>query len=436
MAVIGLFGAWVVLLVAMLIPVHILPSMILAVYALLPLGAISAGPLASFPALGLLFLIWLVRRRFTAPIDQVGLYSNATRSAVLTVAAVLFLGWCGVSVFLSDYRLNSLSWVFSAIVGIGPGLMANQPVREAEILKKTWIYLGVVFGAYASIEGALQSNFIYGPLNALFGQESTQHWSVYRAEGSFGHPLALSTFLAIALSLAVTLGAQRWTPTLAVSAGLILAGLVATASRGGLLAGGIGVLIGVLMMLTAVDRTKRSRIVLTLGAAGAAAALVLQSALIQARGESVEATRSSAARVQVTEQAMQTLRQSNWLGTGGGTSSRVIMDAGSPVPLENSAFQVLVSLGIPGAILMAALLWMLLIKGTASRDAAAVGALVALCIAYLGYNAFDDKPSMHIVIGLVFLMLNGSSQQMYRARTIGAGPLAGPLTVGSKKERA
>ena len=435
MAVIGLFGAWIVLLVSMIIPVHVLPAMILVVYALLPIGAISVGPFASFPAVGMLFLIWFLRRGLSARLDH-NLGSDGRRSAGLFFVGLMFLGWCGISIFLSEYRLNSMSWVVSVLVGIGPGLMVNQPWREAELLKKTWICLGAVFGTYASIEGALRNNFIYGPLNALFGQESTQHWSVYRAEGSFGHPLALSTFLAIALSLAVAMGAQRWTPTLAVVASLTVAGLVATASRGGLVAAGVGVLIGVLMTLAAVDRTKQSRVLMTLGVVGAAAALVLQSALIQARGESVEATRSSAARVQVTEQAMQTLRQSNWVGTGGGTSSRVIMEAGSPVPLENSALQLLVSLGVPGAVLMAVILWILFTKGAINRDGAGVGALVALCVAYLGYNAFDDKPSMHIVIGLVFLMLNGSTQQSCRVLIIGTNTLAGRLTDGSSKERA
>jgi hypothetical protein len=101
--------------------------------------------------------------------------------------------------------------------------------------------------------------------------------------------------------------------------------------------------------------------------------------------------------------------RSGFLGNGAGTSSLAATLTGSTLPIELSPLQALVSVGIPGLLLIAALFAVGFARAIASYRVAAVAGLAAFLAAVSGYNYFDDRRSALILCGMVLVIAIGSA---------------------------
>lgn len=397
------------------LPAHVLPALAFVLYAVGAAQLIPSGLPVGTPSV--LLLVWMVRRaagalgttrasraRVLAPADR--LPAERAGMAVPTLS-VLLLVWLLLLIELGDLGGNSTGWLLNFVPVVLAPLLVRDLSREAAVLERSWIVLATILGIYALIEFNVRANFLYWAV----GFESSQHWSVYRPEGPFGHPLLFGTFLAVGALLAFGKWLEGHRGANLVAASVAVAGVVVTSSRGSLIAVVAGILVVVAVVVARPGRSRRGRawgLVLLLAAA---AAVLIPATPLLDRWMSDEADGSSTARSQGFEVAMSLAERSSYLGTGAGTSSLASTLAGSTLPIELSPLQALVSLGVPGVALLLAIIFVGISRALAARHIAAVGGLTAFLVAISGYNYFDDRRSALILFGMILVIAVGSERR-------------------------
>ena len=405
-AVIPLVVLAMVGLVAMLvIPTRALPATALVIFVLVPARLLPQdGPLGALPLTTIVIVIWAIRRAI-APRSAArpsGIRPTTWRVATAVLAA-LFVAW-SISVLIRSVDVQtSIGWLTSFTAGALLVAFVRNSRAEAEILQRTWLMLSGILGGYALIEAALRANPVWGTVYSVLGLTSSQHWSTYRSEASFGHPLFAALFFAVGCALAVGIwlsNGSRRVLAVAVLAGL---GLVATVSRGALLGAVIAVAFAVLASMLLRGEKRWWRYVLLVVGGSLAVLVATQTGAFAERNDSMEGELSAQARDLGLYVAFRASELAGFLGTGPGTSGisgRAIYD----VVIENSGLQLLISVGIPGVVL-----FLLLVAagiGTALRRGAVgpAAGLVAYVIAISGFNAIDALRPMHLLLGCLLLM--------------------------------
>ncbi|PPH98137.1 O-antigen ligase family protein [Rathayibacter rathayi] len=442
LGVAGIVGAFVLLRV----PAHWLPAMALAFFAIVPTPLTPSSFTFRMTLWAVFLIVWAVRRvlapqLWRAPIREWmrELVLSPWR-AVAILAFAAFLVWAAVATVRGSFVSAGVSWMVSIAVCVGLPMLVFDAQREAVLLRKTWVWLSGLLALYAGLELVAQSSPVIGPIYAALGTEQDQHWSLYRAEITFGHPLLAGTFLTVGAGLAFGAwlqGSRRSDLLLGI---LASAGVVATVSRGPMAAVAVAVVVG----LVAVGFLNPNRSLLRPGSiliAGLIAGVgVLNFEPVTARNNNLDASISAGARDLAVTVAVKAAQLSNWLGSGAATSG-ISGRNFSDVVIENSFLQLLISVGVPGLLFFVILVIALFGSALSRRDVAPAAGLLGFLVCLAGYNAIDAVRPSHLLLGfLVIICLNpvhvpDFSQGIRMRRPLGAQIFDAPMALGLRGER-
>ncbi|PWD51934.1 hypothetical protein C8046_16060 [Serinibacter arcticus] len=400
------------------LPVHRLPALALLVAVAIPVRVLPDLALLSvLPPAALVVLAWMARRLLDRA-RGTGRDAAPTAGSAVRVLAGLTAGWILLSLLAGDHLQTSVAWTASFGVAVLAPLLVRGVADEARALKRTLIVGGGLAGAYAVLETMLGRNPVIDVVNAALGFGSVQHWSVYRAEVTLGHPLAAGTLLAVAGAAGVLEWLARGRPRDGVWGALAVAGTVATVSRGSLLALVVALGVGILVWLVRSRNLSGPRAVALAIALGAAGTLVTTASGLLDRGASAEAAASDAARARGVELAIATARENGLLGSGPGTSALAVAERDTVTAIESSGLQLLVSIGLPGALLVGALVVAGSLTAWRAGDVAALAAVVAYTVSVLGYNAIDTRRSLHVLLAVVLILAVGAADEARQRRAV------------------
>lgn len=380
-------------------PVHTLPAIGIGLFVFVPQQAVGFLNGASPAALAL--GVWAVRRMLTGAVARDDALLTAAR-----VAAVAVVGWgvwlLAVGADRAELPLG-INWTVSIVLAVVLPLLAGDAREETAFLWRALPWITAVAAAYVVIEYAVGANLVYGRLYDAVGRSVTQDWAVYRAHGTFGHPLYAATFFAVAVAAAlarfVTVPGRSW-----LWGGAAAVALTLTVSRSALAAAAVGAVV----VFVGAPLMRQGRPLPRYGAALAAAvvgaAAVLASGLLQSRADSSEASSSTDARTSVIDITFSAIRASGWLGSGPGTADLAIGSWNDQqYAVESSPLQILLSLGLPGAIAFGIVILCAAVAAIRGRSLAMLAALVAFVVAVSGYNAIEALLPLHALLGVVLV---------------------------------
>lgn len=414
--VVALVGVWVsseVMMIAggalglaatLVLPRNALPAAALWILVLLPVGYMDIGRAVGryFTPSVLIIGVWVFRLAFAQ--RMVPLLRLPVRGwfIVLPIVSLLL-----ISTLLSELHIGwSLAWmaVFVMCV-IAPALLSQ--ISEDDLwptVRLTFAAIGLFLGALALVDFLFQFN----PWTSLYRYDvSMRTWAVFRTQTSLGHPLMTSMVGCVAFAVSVfPHGKGRQWPFWVCAAGALLA-VVLSVSRTGIPALFMAIIIGALSMLAGSTRSElreKARITSMLIAAGLAA-LVVASPLLSARNESSGAITSAAYRQLLLDRAAELVSDRPLLGSGPGTSSLVYVEEYGGV-LENSYVQLMISIGLPAALLFLAGIGAVVLTAMRRSRAGAAAGLVAFFVSVAGFNALDSNPAvMALIAPLIYCAL-------------------------------
>ena len=392
-----------------LLPVHILPAVALVAFALIPSRLLPQdGPIGALSLTTMVIVIWALRRLLPIKEDTRTATPPAPFRSATRYFAVLFLAWTLFTLVRSTDLQASIGWMISFSAAVLLPLCIGASTREAYWIRRTWLLLGAWLGAYALLEGLLRFNPIWGGFFTALGLTDHQHWSVYRADASFGHPLFAALFFAVACALAVGIWLQESSKPALAAAVFSGLGLVATVSRGALLSAAIAIGFAYAVSLVLRGDKRWGKFALLAVLIVVAVAGLFQFDAFTARNNSLEAELSSYARDLGVSVSLQAADLTGWIGSGPGTSGitgRLFDD----VTIENSMLQLLISIGLPGLILFLLMIGSAIAHALSRRAVGAAAALVAYSVCIAGFNAIDALRPMHLLLGcLLILALNAA----------------------------
>lgn len=403
--------------VAMLaIPVQMLPSIVLAVIALVPTRLVpSSGPFNALPPLAIVMGIWVLRRLV---LDHKGpragqlpsLTKIGPRLAVYATA-IMLVTWLLLSAALAGGGETTVGWTLAFTVSALLPLVVFDAREEVALLRNVLLVVGAIVGASIFIEMLLGTSPIYGLLALVAGGEQTFGFAVYRARGGFSHPLFAGAFLTIP----ALVGIGTWLTTGrrgALVCGLLSAiGVLGTVSRGSLLAVGIASGVAVLVAPFFLGWKNIKRWFALVGLAIVGGIGVLNFGPLVDRADSIESQLSAGVRDRAVTVALDAAAYSGWFGTGPGTSGQTgrLFDS---IIIENSLLQLLISIGIPGVLLFLAFIASLIWVAWARGDLGVGLAIIAYVVAITGFNSLDAVRNMHVLIGILALLAVHSSDAL------------------------
>ncbi|WP_420488631.1 O-antigen ligase family protein [Microbacterium atlanticum] len=210
-------------------------------------------------------------------------------------------------------------------------------------------------------------------------------------------------------------GRLRWLPVLLVC----LAGTAATASRSALLAAASGIAFALLLTLFRRSRRNATRAIVAVTTILCAAIALGPSVLGQATRNEAEAEGSAALRFAYVDLLQPMLAVTSGLGTGPGSSDLALQRVGgayASFPLESSAMQVVVSLGVPGTLLLLLLLASILIPALQRGAILGPTLIAAYVVAASGYNLLEAFPAALTLpmAGLMITVMEGNRGELTR----------------------
>lgn len=376
-----------------------LPAAVVVVFVLLPTKlTFAAGMYWVYPG-AVLVVFWAFRRGLT--------FWGLRESALLVLGRVVALvfGVYLVALFLAQpIGAVSSTWLISVLLGVLLPAFVRYTASDVRNFRLAWVYGAAVAGIFCVLESAIESVPVYSWVYSAFSIESSQHWVVYRAEGSFGHPLYAGTFMAVGLVAAFGMWLETRRRTFALAGVGSAVGVVLTVSRGALLAAAVGIVLIVVVLtvrrFAGGGRAVLAAWVLLFGAvAGVAVSGTLSERLV-----SEEADGSDFVREQVYAAASRVLLDNKGGPAGlGAAQDAISIYNPADFPLESSLWQVVVGLGILGAFIF--LVFVVLLATQGGRGAL-IGraALVAFLLSISTYNAFDDLHTQHPLLGLLLIL--------------------------------
>jgi polysaccharide biosynthesis protein PslJ len=383
------------------VPLHVLPALALLLALLVPTEASFLPHALQGAELGMLpIAVWLIR----AP--------RVERRPTPAVALALLVGvWLLASEILAPLHTNrGWEWLLSG--GVALVLVVLHPPRglRAESLRELLLTLCALLGLYALLEGfVLHQNVLF---HGLF--EGTSWWpnrhnsASYRVSTLLGHPLVNGAVFAVAAVLAASELVRREQRTwMSFARFAVLVGAVlATHSRGAAIALAVGVAV-VLLVQRGLGAGRAVRRLALLACAIVAGTVVFAG--LQARNDSTQGQTSAATRVTVLSRASEALHRLGPFGAGPGQSDsyrRAGHLAGWRVALENSYAELAVSLGVGGALLVAALLLSLVLIGLRTHAAIGEGAaLLTLLVDIAGFNAIEGQRIVLVLLALLAMAI-------------------------------
>jgi polysaccharide biosynthesis protein PslJ len=406
----GVLGV-LILIVLVALPVQVLPAVALGVTVVIPDRVTDywTSPLVTPGTLVL--IVWLVRRVVVrGPAEARVLRGRSRlRNGVLVLSVLLGVLMVPL-VVISPTKQISVAWFFTYVIAVlAPQLIPNTE-REARLLGRALPWLGFVAAAYAVVQSQLESNPIYTPIYEALGKVDNQHWAVYRADSSFGHPLVAGLFFAVTLAFCVGRWLEARQRRFTVLALVSALGVVSTVSRGSYVAAAVTILALLVIVLLTQSRG-RLRLLVVLASLAVGAYLAVNSDAFVERSLSTEAISSFSARSNLPLITLETARAYHWLGGGLGDSQFLAAQFNfQGLPIENSYFQLLIGVGAPGLVLFLGILVLASIAGVRNGNLGACGGLLAYALAISGFAALDSRRGLMLVLGvLIWLCLAKSA---------------------------
>jgi hypothetical protein len=395
----ALYGAFVSSLLTMfasavigacLLPRNALPALALWLLVLIPVPFMDSPRLLGqyFTPTVLVIAIWMIR------------LALAQRMTLLLRMPIR--GWLIIAPFfvlllasaLGSERIDlTLAWVAVVIVCVVAPALLGQISLDDVWPTVRWTFAGI--GLFLGVLAAADFFIHFNPWTGLFRYVvRNETWSVFRTKTSLGHPLTTSTVASVALGVCLfpSGGIRRW-PYWICAVGALVA-LILSVSRASVFAVGFAAIIGA---LSAHPSTRQSvargrvRLISVLIAAALSAA-VAWSPLLRRRNEASEAISSAANRSNTLDNAMNLIAERPMLGFGPGTSPEVY-SARYHEPLESSAFQLLVSMGIPAFLFFSVGLGIIVTVAMRRSRAGVAAGIAAFYVSAIGFNIVDVSPA-------------------------------------------
>ncbi|GAA1768797.1 hypothetical protein GCM10009767_28580 [Kocuria aegyptia] len=395
------------LLALLMLPVHVLPTLAVAVVIFVPDRLMDAAGFPLTTPSAVILIVWAVRKKMHGKLIDYNQFRIGTRAIPKSLSIVLFLfsAWLIPKTLFSALPSFSVAWLLTFLMAVFIPLYVRKRELEVILLRQSIPALISIAAIYAIVQSIMQTNFIYDPLYLMVGRDSVQHWEVYRADASLGHPLTAGLVFAVGLAFS----AGRWIETrrnaflmACVLQGL---GLMLTVSRGSYVAAGMAIAFLVLAAIVTGRRFSRTRAFLLIISFASFIVYVLQSDAFVKRATSDEAAASTDARNNLFQIALDATSSTNWLGGGLAASSIVAAPYNfQELPIENSYFQILIGIGMPGLLIFVSLLALAIRLGYRYRNLAAASAIVAFAVAISGYAAIDTVLPLITLLGLLVMM--------------------------------
>jgi hypothetical protein len=322
-----------------------------------------------------------------------------------------FTGWLLVSVVLSIQKGTAIGWMISfLILVVLLTLVGFGDRRAGRIAETTWIVLGAVLGAYALIEAfVLHANPLLGGIYASGPGDLTQHFAIYRATTTLGHPVGNGLFFVAAVPLAlgrvVARDRVRWhLLATALAAGGVVASGTRTAFIGALVSGAV-----VLFGPSSAKLRNRGGVGVRLAVA---IAMVLTLAFgvwyLAARNNSAEGESSSSFRSTMITVAEQGVTESPLVGVGPGLAAvrwrAELTGTNGAGAFESMWLEMVVGSGVPALLLGFAVFGTAIGTALRSRATPAAAAMIAYLVTASGFNVWEGgRPGM-VRMGLLLVM--------------------------------
>lgn len=382
-------------------PLRILPALALAGFALVPVKQLPfpGEPGTLSPGL-LVTSVWIARHAS----------SRRRRDGNQDIAGAVMLLLAGtivVTAVLSASRWNSATWALSFIaLGLAPiALLRGSDRRTRDLLVLVWIRLGAVLGVWAIVEATvLHRNPILDWAYHTAQPPVLQVWSTYRATTTLGHPLVNALFFSLSSVLCYSEWKRRGGGVALLCLAATIGGLLATSSRGGVLAVIVGVAVYTAVQTLSMNSVRSGRLGMPVVVIALLAAGIFGVAILH-RTNSSEGQSSSDFRRTTLTDGVALARRSPLLGVGMGNTDAARKSAATGkfrnVGLENSWVELIVGLGIPGAMLMAFFLARPVAAAARSGDAAAAALVCTYCVMAASFNLLEQNRPAHLLFGLV-----------------------------------
>ena len=390
------------LIAILLFRLRTLPSVSLILFAIVPTSAVTDGAvlLAISPPV-LVLLGWTIRARLSREVPPYAMRPRWGLTGWIWAASVTLVI---VSSFVSG-TLDSNPWLlaFLAAFFLIPLLGFGVVEQGFAQIGPTWSWLTIALGAYAVVERSIATNPLYGEIFSSGPQALTQKWSVYRATVSIGHPLFVSTFLAVgvAISLGLLIESFRWRWLAATLMGAV--GVIATGSRSGLICLAVaGTVILIVGLARRFDRTLRSIVVV------APATIIVASigfSYVLERLVSDEAQSSSDYRDLLFSVGTRIAASAPFSGLGAPGLASAAIDAGLPTGgnFENSWIELTIAFGFLTSICLVLTLLAFAFRALQLRHLGAVGAISAFLVAAVSFNLVFGHPSSLYLLSVLML---------------------------------
>jgi len=361
---------------------------------------------------------WVVRFAFSW-----GSTPHRRVSAGATLIAVALAAWTLISLARTP-RASAVAWTLSfTLLVLFPVIVSRYGQIDRVLLKRVWIVTGACLGCLALAEAfLLHRNPVFG--SVFTNSRALGHWSTYRATTTLGHPLLNGAFFASGLILAVGQWAETRKRCDLAAAAAVGGGLLATGSRGGLLAAIVGIaLYALLPRLPGVAPAKTKRAAAFLVGAGVAVLALHTAAGV--RSQESEGRVSAAYRLEVIHDAPSLFRRHLILGAGPGQAATEKASAETayalkfgpprPVTYENGWIELLVGLGAPGLGLALLLAGYAVVSATRAGRFTEASAVVTYLVVAGTFNLFEGHRPAHIFLGLLLALAVSTSTAPDRA---------------------
>lgn len=388
-----------------LLPVRVLPAAALVLFVVLPQQAVAGVMVAGLSPASIAMLAWVLRR-WMWDSGSAGREPREYSLAVARLAAAALVAWCVwlITSQSGEALINGVGWTASLTVGLVLPLLVTKVDAELQVLWRVAPVVTIGAALYAVLEFSISRNIVFSPIYDVVGRSVAQEWAIYRAHGSFGHPLYAATFFSTMAALALGRSVSSGRPqTLWILAGLF--GALVTVSRSAVVAIAAGAAVAATIGLLRHGRRAAKPAAAGLALMTAASASFLVGGAFQERGQASEAGTSSDAREQVVAFALTAARSTDWLGIGPASADRVVTRlSDNNYIVESSPLQILVSVGVPGLGLFTLVLMCVFINAASRRAVAGMAGAVSLFVAMAGYNAVETLLPLHVLIGLVLAL--------------------------------
>jgi O-antigen ligase len=396
----GIFLVVFVVATLLFAPVAYLPLLALSTFCLVPVNDLPLPGVFRAASFGVVVLgVWLLRRG-ARPRARM---SDLTRySAYLLVLCLLVTSIFTIS--LSRSVVWSIAFIASVLL---PALAGGFTDKESRLIITGLITLATGLSCFAIVEYAIRENPLLGHLYSEAPYPLVQHWSTYRVTTTLGHPLNNALVFAAAAVAAFAAYLETKRARLLVAFALTLVGLFLTGSRGALYLTPVVIVVVMVVYL----RSHRLRLhgfgrIVLLVAASAGIGGTLYTQTVGARAETGEARSSTNVRYEDVRVGIARAAHLDFLGSGPGTSNSARAEnaesiSDSNLVIENSYIQLLVSIGIPGVLLVIVFFGALVREGIRRQRLPAVGAFLSTALVIATYNFIEGVRPGLILLGLL-----------------------------------